>query len=76
MDVHSLLNVPSVFLVTPCGPLSTMVKHSVLTRWSCRVAMVVDRGWDPEVLLKPVPKSSTTFPYILLWPVDMRTFKF
>ena len=52
MDVHSLLDFP-------CDSLWLPINHgkTFRTDWvSCGVAMVVDVGWGPMMLLEPVPK--------------------
>ena len=43
---------------------------------SCTLAMVVFRGWGPQVFLESVPKGSAWFPYVFLRTVDVWAFKF
>ena len=42
---------------------------------SSGMAMVVYRGWDPEVFLEPVPESSARFHYVFLWTVYIWNFE-
>ena len=64
-----------MFLVTPCDSLSAMVKHWGAYWVSSRLAMVVCRGWGPEVFLEPVTKGSAWFPCVFFWMVYLLAFK-
>ena len=46
-----------MFLVTSCDSLSTMVKQCGLTQCPGVMAMMVYRGWGPEVFFEPVPEE-------------------
>ena len=75
MNIHSLLYIPGDLLWLPINYGEAFGAYWV----PYRMAMMVYRGWGPEVFLGPVPKGSAWFPYyssrelmcghyIYMWP--------